>query len=310
MAYETSDKVPLGSNDVAVGLTRGVFGSHLGVAFHSKAEGPKLLHLATHQILHFEPYGAKEWIASIVPFELTEAIQFIALARNYAALHVGSNGPNYGINLLAGKGAIDSQGKFSPSKGSEGFTCASIVAEIFNASGFEVVELRNWPTTHHNRKWGQAIVEMLRSRNATADHINAVANAVDGLRLLPEEFAAAAERSSEHWPALYADVEPRAEVLAEEIATKCGPALKIPEDHPLAKAVKIYQQTGKACATIVPAAHRPVASLVTAQPTLFTQTNSAATMLRGVAAAPKVGRNDLCPCKSGKKYKKCHGASG
>jgi preprotein translocase subunit SecA len=22
----------------------------------------------------------------------------------------------------------------------------------------------------------------------------------------------------------------------------------------------------------------------------------------------KVGRNDLCPCGSGKKYKKCHGA--
>ena len=27
-----------------------------------------------------------------------------------------------------------------------------------------------------------------------------------------------------------------------------------------------------------------------------------------VREAPKVGRNDLCPCGSGKKYKKCHGA--
>ncbi|MBV9266388.1 MAG: SEC-C domain-containing protein [Acidobacteriaceae bacterium] len=25
--------------------------------------------------------------------------------------------------------------------------------------------------------------------------------------------------------------------------------------------------------------------------------------------APKVGRNELCPCGSGKKYKKCHGAA-
>jgi preprotein translocase subunit SecA len=25
------------------------------------------------------------------------------------------------------------------------------------------------------------------------------------------------------------------------------------------------------------------------------------------AAVPKVGRNDPCPCGSGKKYKKCHG---
>ena len=27
-----------------------------------------------------------------------------------------------------------------------------------------------------------------------------------------------------------------------------------------------------------------------------------------VRDTPKVGRNDLCPCGSGKKYKKCHGA--
>jgi preprotein translocase subunit SecA len=27
-----------------------------------------------------------------------------------------------------------------------------------------------------------------------------------------------------------------------------------------------------------------------------------------VSTQPKVGRNDLCPCGSGKKYKKCHGA--
>jgi len=26
-------------------------------------------------------------------------------------------------------------------------------------------------------------------------------------------------------------------------------------------------------------------------------------------AADKVGRNDVCPCGSGKKYKKCHGAA-
>ena len=25
--------------------------------------------------------------------------------------------------------------------------------------------------------------------------------------------------------------------------------------------------------------------------------------------APKVGRNDPCPCGSGKKYKKCHGVN-
>lgn len=29
-----------------------------------------------------------------------------------------------------------------------------------------------------------------------------------------------------------------------------------------------------------------------------------------VRAAPKIGRNDPCPCASGKKYKKCHGRTG
>ena len=29
-----------------------------------------------------------------------------------------------------------------------------------------------------------------------------------------------------------------------------------------------------------------------------------------VRAGAKVGRNDPCPCGSGKKYKKCHGANG
>jgi preprotein translocase subunit SecA len=28
-----------------------------------------------------------------------------------------------------------------------------------------------------------------------------------------------------------------------------------------------------------------------------------------IKADPKIGRNDLCPCGSGKKYKSCHGQS-
>ncbi|MGH9583352.1 MAG: SEC-C metal-binding domain-containing protein, partial [Bryobacteraceae bacterium] len=33
------------------------------------------------------------------------------------------------------------------------------------------------------------------------------------------------------------------------------------------------------------------------------------TQTKTVSKAAKVGRNDLCPCGSGKKYKKCHGAA-
>ena len=37
---------------------------------------------------------------------------------------------------------------------------------------------------------------------------------------------------------------------------------------------------------------------------------SESTRPRAVAAVPKTGRNDPCPCGSGKKYKNCHGAKG
>lgn len=35
-----------------------------------------------------------------------------------------------------------------------------------------------------------------------------------------------------------------------------------------------------------------------------------ANQTKTVNKAAKVGRNELCPCGSGKKYKKCHGATG
>jgi preprotein translocase subunit SecA len=41
----------------------------------------------------------------------------------------------------------------------------------------------------------------------------------------------------------------------------------------------------------------------------FAGTNGSGTANQTVAnGGPKVGRNDPCPCGSGKKYKKCHGA--
>lgn len=309
MSFDTSDKIPLDADKVAIGLTHGIFGSHLGVAFHTKEGGAKLLHLANHRLLCFDPYGEKRWITSVVPFEPTEAIQFIALARNYASVHVGKDGPNYGINLLAGKGAIDTEGNYSPSKDSDGFTCASIVAEIFNASAFEVVDLASWQATQQNRVWGGAIVEMLKAGGAHPDHVIAVSKSVNGLRLLPEEFAAAAERSSEHWPTAQGDLTARATALTAEILAKCGPPIQVPEEHPVANAVKMYQGTGRPSAVIVPSASKPIAVAARAPSSFPGQPlSSLATRPRSPLAVPKVGRNDPCPCKSGRKYKHCHGA--
>jgi preprotein translocase subunit SecA len=41
----------------------------------------------------------------------------------------------------------------------------------------------------------------------------------------------------------------------------------------------------------------------------FTGSNGTSEHAQQAKSAPKVGRNDMCPCGSGKKYKKCHGAA-
>jgi uncharacterized protein YecA (UPF0149 family) len=42
----------------------------------------------------------------------------------------------------------------------------------------------------------------------------------------------------------------------------------------------------------------------------FAGANGSGTASKTVSnGAPKVGRNDPCPCGSGKKYKKCHGVA-
>ncbi len=45
------------------------------------------------------------------------------------------------------------------------------------------------------------------------------------------------------------------------------------------------------------------------QPQRVEASKAGATGARKPAKSDKVGRNDPCPCGSGKKYKKCHGAA-
>ena len=52
----------------------------------------------------------------------------------------------------------------------------------------------------------------------------------------------------------------------------------------------------------------PVTPPAAAAPRPSTMTTSLGRMPTGPGSVPVVGRNDPCPCGSGKKYKKCHGA--
>jgi uncharacterized protein len=66
------------------------------------------------------------------------------------------------------------------------------------------------------------------------------------------------------------------------------------EQHPLS------DEAHEAAADAWPARHRP--SMPTSWPSACRRTR------RPAGARPKVGRNDPCPCGSGRKYKQCHGA--
>jgi preprotein translocase subunit SecA len=48
----------------------------------------------------------------------------------------------------------------------------------------------------------------------------------------------------------------------------------------------------------------------TANPDMVSEAADVATKAKPVRTGPKVGRNDPCPCRSGKKYKQCCGKNG
>ena len=56
-----------------------------------------------------------------------------------------------------------------------------------------------------------------------------------------------------------------------------------------------------------PAANDPAANQ---EPVVVTQVASKRASSVGQAASAVVGRNEMCPCGSGKKFKHCHGAKG
>lgn len=290
MGYKQSQAVPLGAEDVAVCITHGVFGSHLGVAFQTDSGTPKLVHLANHQQLVIEAYPHEKWISSVVPMDPLESIQVLALLRAFTEVHEkqGCGGPEYGINILAGRGSIQLNGTYSPSPGADGFTCSSIIAELFAGAGFELIKLSDWQEHEDNKIWGQAVVCMLRAvRTASAAHIRAVESNISGLRLTPEELAAAAAHPHTERPVSYAIAHMGAVQVLADVLAKCGPPIRLPHDHPIVPCVNLYAKTKRPCAKI-------------ARPPL--PVHAPGIVIRNTK---KVGRNDPCPCNSGKKFKQC-----
>jgi hypothetical protein len=243
MAYALTAEVKLGADQLAIAITRGLLGTHLGVAYRDEAGVAQLFHLGWHKQLFVEPYPKENWLASIINLGALASAQAVACVRGMAdkyANNMSDDAPEYGINLLAGHGAITSEGDYNPGPDCDGFTCSSIIAEIFCQTGFPMVDLESWPSTRKNEIWGTAVVCLLsKLRGASEEHVEKVKANICGTRLRPEEFAAAAELLPDEWPAQHDPIQERADAIyARTIAT--FPALRVP-NH-ISPCVVIYEQ--------------------------------------------------------------------
>ena len=93
-------------------------------------------------------------------------------------------------------------------------------------------------------------------------------------------------------------------VLTDDAAAQAPrPAQRRPAaismNHPAAESVPAFAGAGRSAGAAAPARQGPVPARTGGDDVIKTVKHE----------GPKVGRNDPCPCGSGKKYKKCHGAA-
>ncbi|MNX82942.1 hypothetical protein D3C86_1146850 [compost metagenome] len=226
MTFQCASTLEFGSEQVAIAVRPGLLGSHLGIAY--SAHGKRhLLHLAFHKLLLNDPYPPPvgEWAAKVIDLPPIAASQLVALLM---AIAPKKNGLPYGINLIAGMGAINEMGEYVPQSNSDGYTCSSFIAELLRKIAFPLIRLDSWMSNNESILWGEAVVCLLKAYGVSAEHVDLVEKNNNGLRLRPEEVAAAAEMPAVKRPATQDMIKARAPVLMEEVRAICHPASHAP----------------------------------------------------------------------------------
>ncbi len=244
MSYQLSSAVHVGEDQIFIGITHGILGAHLGVAYQDSSGTPKLLHLAFHKNLILESYPKNNWLVCQLPVDEDAGAQIVALLNASAKLysnHLSPFGFDYGINLFAGQGCIAPDGRYEPKDGCDGYTCSTFVAEIFKSFGFDLVDLNSWPRKWANKVWGAAVICLLKADGASSEHIAAVERNNLGLRLKPEEVAAAAEAFQVGFPSAYGDVSERSQEIMAQLINTCDVPPPLSTNHRMRPCVDQYQ---------------------------------------------------------------------
>lgn len=240
MDFAKASAISIAKDQVAITVGRGLFGSHLGVAFNSASEGCKVLHLRFHKDLQTDSFPTDDycWICCVVDLPSRASAQLVGMLRGLAKKR-----PNigYGINLIAGKGAFGSTGSYKAPKGSDGFTCSTMVAELFRQAGLPLIDEGSWQPEELNLAWGRAVCCLLETLHpAESDHIAAVKRNNVGLRVRPEEVAAAAAMPYTARPVSFSTAKTKAPTVFSCLEAACFPTA-VPAH--LAHCVAIYEVT-------------------------------------------------------------------
>ncbi|MNL07000.1 hypothetical protein D3C87_1276580 [compost metagenome] len=249
MPFQAASNVAIGEDEVAIVLRYGVLGTHLGVAIQGEDGVPVVMHLAFHRLFRKEAYPGQpgEWSAAIVPLPPVASASVVAILRGLGDQFAGKGGggPNYGINLKLSLGSIQQDGLYVPPNGSDGHTCATIVADTFRSARAPLVDLETWLDSDENRIWGKAIECMLLAYAKDKPVTQAYGQAKivkannQGFRLLPEEVAAASQLPVAQRPAAQAALAQLCTQAVAEMQQACAGPL---DAGIFTKCVKQYEQ--------------------------------------------------------------------
>ena len=221
MAFQPIGSVALAKEQIAVAISHGAFGSHLGIGYQTQSEGPQLLHLRFHKDLKCESISTGLslcWIMCVVQVPPSASKQLVAIVRSIAATMPVIC---YGLNILSGHGSFDAMGRYVAPVGSLGLTCSTFVTEIFRAYALPLVDESTWQAADENLAWAERVCTMLQERGADDHHIQAVKSDANGLRMRPEEVSAAADSPFTSRPLDFASAQPLASAVTVRLGDLC-----------------------------------------------------------------------------------------
>ncbi|WP_371763812.1 hypothetical protein [Massilia sp.] len=245
VAYQAATDVELAENQIAIAISDGGFGSHLGIAYRLGDDKPVILHLAFHKRLAQVAYPSVDpWLVYVMALHPLLADQLVGILDAMSSRYQGgtNGGIEYGINLYDSLRSISFDAEYRPFGESDGLTCASFVAAIFEAMQIPLVDITTWEIDALNKVWGEAVICFLRAFGADEEHIDTVQKNNNGLRLRPDEVAGAAIGFVPGKPKTYQDVQPSARGIIARVREFCGPADRGHDGNPYARCQKTYYQ--------------------------------------------------------------------